>query len=594
MKIAVPGGSRGSLISRNTDDGVEERDYDENPTPLYTLLQERLWEDAITRVENYPHEARIWIYRKQPEGRGLRWRLLPLHASIIFKAPVEVVESIITVYSESSKEFDDQNSLPIHLAYKRGASASTFRVLLESFPGCLDVKDKKGRKPRDLARHGSGPRHVEFVYALKVHEAARELAREEARDEEEKKFKAKLEDERKTHTEKLEKVKEANRIEIENMEKKIKNLEKDVEVSQSITKSLSKNIVELKTQLQHHQEAESSLARQLSEKSVEVQHSRRRTSPDEKMMEEELKRLAGQIADLKRQVSKLLLEKEILNQSLESVVESTEWEKRKLEKKIEEQRRTIEALKQAARKSETEKAKLHVELRKKEDKERDLSETIQNLETQLKCRHASADVSAETRMCQIENLEGERDILKDSNNRMSSQLKSVATFLGEMKGEQLAIVDQAAEHEIQMEVVVSEHARILEELEEQTKRDAEAQQSRNLIAAIFKAQEEEMARNMKARKKIQDDIVLQSERIRVAASHRQELVKSTESIGRHVKGNLVSVLATVPYASGGMTADGDSVQDVTATSHASFYWSQASATCVPETENEGRALKLEQ
>ena len=162
MDITEPGGSRGSMKSRDTEDGLEERDYDTNPTQLYILLQAKSWDDVISRVQKFPREARIWIYRTEPDGRGLRWRLLPLHASIIFKAPVEVVESIITAYLEAATECDDQNSLPIHLAYKRGASASTYRILLESFPGCLDVKDAKGRTPRDFARKGSGPRHVDI------------------------------------------------------------------------------------------------------------------------------------------------------------------------------------------------------------------------------------------------------------------------------------------------------------------------------------------------------------------------------------------------------------------------------------------------
>ena len=49
-----------STISRNTDDGTSERDYDKNPTELYTFLQKRSWEEAISHIEKYPEEARIW------------------------------------------------------------------------------------------------------------------------------------------------------------------------------------------------------------------------------------------------------------------------------------------------------------------------------------------------------------------------------------------------------------------------------------------------------------------------------------------------------------------------------------------------------
>ena len=224
-----------SMISRDTDNGMEERDYDQNPTKLYTMLQGREWEDAIDRIEKHPEEAKIWIYRKEIGGVGIRWRLLPIHASIIFKAPVEVVESVLTVYSHGARECDDQQSLPIHLAYKRGASASTFRVLFDAYPGCVDVKDAKGRTPRDLARNGSGPRHVEFVYALKVHMASRKLAREEARAEEEKKFAVKLQGAQRSHEEKLEEMRKKNSLEIQKMELKIKSLEHDVDASSPLS-----------------------------------------------------------------------------------------------------------------------------------------------------------------------------------------------------------------------------------------------------------------------------------------------------------------------------------------------------------------------
>lgn len=553
---------------------MEERDYDKNPTQLYTSLQSLKWEDVIKRIETNPEEAKIWIYRTEVDGIGLRWRLLPIHASIIFKAPVEVVESVITVYSEAAKQCDDQQSLPIHLAYKRGASASTYRVLLDAYPGSIDVKDAKGRTPRDLAKAGSGPRHVEFVYALKVHMASRKLAREEARTEEEKKFAMKLQDAQKTHQEQLEAMRQKNHEEIEKMENKIKNLEHDVELSQSVSKTLNKDLAELQAKLKQHQDSEADLTRRLSERNVEVEESCRVKSTNEEELELELKRLSGQIADTKQNISKLLFEKEILSKSLESVVESTEWEKQKLEKKIEEQRRTIEALQFVAQKTEAEKEELQVKLEKKEEEERNLNETIENLETQLKTWNTNANELAETTKNQIENLESERDVLKESNNRMSSQLQSVATFLGDMKEEQVAIVDQAAEHEKEMEAVAKEHVRILSEIEEQQKQDMEAQQQRLLLAALIQAQEEEMARNVKARQMIQEAITVQSNRIERAAMHRQDLVTNAQKVRIKVEARLSAVM---PTTSGKPLEDGDSLHDVAASSsHASFYLTQSS------------------
>jgi hypothetical protein len=48
-----------------------DRDYDMNPTKLYVHLRRRQWNKAIRHLKHCPHEAKIWTYRKEDNGRGI-------------------------------------------------------------------------------------------------------------------------------------------------------------------------------------------------------------------------------------------------------------------------------------------------------------------------------------------------------------------------------------------------------------------------------------------------------------------------------------------------------------------------------------------
>ena len=59
------------------------RDFDENPTVLYRFIQMKRWARVMEVVKENPEDAKIWIFRTEEDGIGLRWRLLPLHAALI-------------------------------------------------------------------------------------------------------------------------------------------------------------------------------------------------------------------------------------------------------------------------------------------------------------------------------------------------------------------------------------------------------------------------------------------------------------------------------------------------------------------------------
>ena len=107
-----------------------ETDYDLGPTQLYTYIENKNWDSAIEWAKSHPIEARTWISRREPDDRNrIRWRLLPLHATCVFRAPLSLIDALIAVYPDGPGCVDDQGMLPIHLACRNGASRGVVMTL---------------------------------------------------------------------------------------------------------------------------------------------------------------------------------------------------------------------------------------------------------------------------------------------------------------------------------------------------------------------------------------------------------------------------------------------------------------------------------
>jgi hypothetical protein len=154
-----------------------EVDFDINPTGLYVAVHTKQWDLAIERLKVYPREASTWVLRYctfpsgggdagSPRGggmssprspltttgqRALRWRMLPLHACILFNGPIEAVRALVKVYPMACKVHDDQGMLPLHIAFQAGASEEVVLALLGCYPEAIERVDKMGRLPSNLA-----------------------------------------------------------------------------------------------------------------------------------------------------------------------------------------------------------------------------------------------------------------------------------------------------------------------------------------------------------------------------------------------------------------------------------------------------------
>uniref|UniRef100_A0A7S2UFT8 Uncharacterized protein n=1 Tax=Attheya septentrionalis TaxID=420275 RepID=A0A7S2UFT8_9STRA len=170
-----------------------ECDFDKNPTKLMKKIIGRDWKGAQGLIagreapsdESSPsqislmlglhvnprEEATTWVVRWE-DSREIRWRVLPIHASMTHGAPLELIKDIIHHHPNGVFCEDDQGNLPLHVAYMYGRSESILQLLLEKNPDAYNKKNKKGRRPQDCAAQSPVPnRGMVFITKMAAAEA---------------------------------------------------------------------------------------------------------------------------------------------------------------------------------------------------------------------------------------------------------------------------------------------------------------------------------------------------------------------------------------------------------------------------------------
>jgi chromosome segregation ATPase len=89
-----------------------------------------------------------------------------LHAAVIFKAPEALIQTLLVLYPRAAKLKDDQGMLPIHLSLRNLSTVPIVQLLLMSFIGCLEVKDRKGRVPMILAKNCKTSLQQEYIETI--------------------------------------------------------------------------------------------------------------------------------------------------------------------------------------------------------------------------------------------------------------------------------------------------------------------------------------------------------------------------------------------------------------------------------------------
>jgi hypothetical protein len=156
------------------DEGETVCDYDTNATVLYELLESSTWERARARCRSHPEEVRTWIVRKD-KSLSVRWKLLPLHAAIIFQSPNFLVSALLDQYPAAVSKKDDQGMLPLHLAFRhKQEDEDLLELLLVKFPKAVMIKDRRDRVPLEHGRESKFSAKVMRLYADAVTAASRQ------------------------------------------------------------------------------------------------------------------------------------------------------------------------------------------------------------------------------------------------------------------------------------------------------------------------------------------------------------------------------------------------------------------------------------
>jgi hypothetical protein len=165
------------------EDAMWEQDcnYDINPTMMFQMLECGDWNDCIefldgkssdndtwnfqsliqkgmgggkkldvnemkSRQKELRSQARTWIVRRETTG-VLRWRMLPIHAALVFNAPFDVVLRLYHLYPGCIRCRNDLGMLPLHHVFMYGNEDRVLELFLDVFPEALTVVDDKGRLP---------------------------------------------------------------------------------------------------------------------------------------------------------------------------------------------------------------------------------------------------------------------------------------------------------------------------------------------------------------------------------------------------------------------------------------------------------------
>ena len=136
------------------DPNASEVDYDKNPTDLFQALEARQWAYALAMVGNdkkhFDKDCSTWVVAKgKKKGSALRFRALPLHAAVVFKAPDNLTKAIIEAYPLAARGRDVKGRLPVHLACEHDVSDEVLVLLINAFPKAFYAKDKLEKTPLD-------------------------------------------------------------------------------------------------------------------------------------------------------------------------------------------------------------------------------------------------------------------------------------------------------------------------------------------------------------------------------------------------------------------------------------------------------------
>lgn len=523
-----------------------ECDYDTSPTELYLAVQRKDWEGAIDRAAAFPQEASTWVSRKEADGK-LRWRLLPLHAAIIFRAPEKTISALLGAFSQGAACKDDQGMLPLHLAFRNGCDEDAVNLLLMAYPQSIDVQDRKGRTPMVLAQQSTHVNRDMYIRALEkgpayyaVASAAKDgHALSVVPDVPEMPVYQSYQMPMMQAAPSPKMIQWTSNASVDPAmiaqpqftstatgNDRINELEAELAKTQETSQILVDHVNALEAQLASRSDTERFLATKianldsqlkatnatLEEAKAEIENKKMELTKKDEDAVEQAKEVEKQIAELNAAIE------DKKSAELRSY-KLTNKERFDLEERVEVSERECAAAQANA-------AVLEAQLRKKIETEQSLASQVSMLASQLASSAGTSSEAATAYQRKCEALTTENKKLQSYVSELEGKLGTVATALDAMAAEQERIVEAASKHETTMAACAQVHQTIVADTTRQEALLEDAAKEREQIVSILMRQAEDAERTMSDRERVLEAVKGQEADIARAAEERDAVIQS--------------------------------------------------------------------
>mmetsp|Transcript_22665 Transcript_22665/g.34247 ORF Transcript_22665/g.34247 Transcript_22665/m.34247 type:complete len:630 (-) Transcript_22665:90-1979(-) len=528
VKVPTPKADSTDLSEGLYTPRTRECDFDKAPTQLYLLLQKKDWEGSIERCSTNSEEARTWVSRKEFDGK-LRWRLLPLHAAIIFKAPENVIEALLGAYPKGAESKDDQGMLPLHLAFRNGSTEGVVNLLLVAYPQSIDVKDRKGRIPLVLAQASTSPNRDAFMRALErgpTYYAVAAAATERAAVTAELRaiFDAKLIEIKNQHQNEMQALRGDYAEEKKMLEDRVVDLETELNKTQETSQVLVDHVNSLEAQLTTRSDTERFLATKIATLDSSLKDATKEKKETEGLLAQEnavLKstnaELADKVAQYEREIGAMRAE---LSSSKNEMAELGDNLNVTQEKSVEE----IQRLEAEWAQAKANGAVLEAQLKKKVETEHSLASQVSTLAAKLAESAAEASTKNNQYSERMDSLLSERKDLRNTIVELTKKLRVVSNEVEKVLRGQNEIIKSAAKHESLMAEASKAQAEILANANTHEIIVEQVNEERRQMLELLANQEREILESAEERVRVRDAIAAQEEQAAHTTLERHNLL----------------------------------------------------------------------
>ena len=519
--LRSPGASSGLSVTfrpASPRQQVMECDYDSNPTELYLAVQRKDWEAASAICASKPDEASVWVSRREKDGK-LRWRLLPLHAAVIFKAPERVISALMCAFPQGAACKDDTGMLPLHLSIRNGADEDVVVSLLMAYPQSIEVKDRKGRTPMDLAtdRNSANPNKEVYIRALErgaAYYAVASAAQTGAV--------ARPSPVASAMTMPALAAlppSESQHNALAAAPAGVAELQAELTKTQETSKVLVDHVNSLEAQLAARSDTERFLATKIANLDLQLKETKAQLEAKGKEVEEKASEHEGEVKSKLEEIESLKVRLADKKEAELKTYKLTNKERFDLEERVETSEKE-----RAAAVANT--AVLEAQLKKKIEVEQSLASQVSMLASQLASSASSSSEATTAYQRTNETLTSQNQALQAKVDELEAKLATVATALDAMAVEQERIVEAATKHEKTMADVTKTNAAIVSDTTRQETLLDDAAKEREQIVNILMRQAEDAERTMADREKVLDAVKTQEANISAAAEERDAVIES--------------------------------------------------------------------